>query len=134
QGKDGKDDFPWDECKQDHLCYINAVLDKMKGNDEAVGLAKKVLSTDAVPARLAPSDPRPIPTVDGIGIPSLYELVEGPADSGFMLPVVNLVAALRADQLGAIQLEGAEVKATLDDVLTAKAPGCKTKAGATYPC
>src|SRR5262249_10218027 len=122
----------WDKCKEDNLCWMRTLLERAPAG-EAVALARSALGEAALPARLAPSDGRPVPAVDGLVTPSLYTGIEHVyRDGGFELPLVNKIAALRGDQLGAIQLEGDDAKVGRDAVLAAKAPGCKTKAGRTY--
>jgi hypothetical protein len=121
----------FDKCEIDYLCWIREALARAKGG-EAVTLARAVLDK-AVPARLAPTDTRPFPVVDGLIKLRMPDVPQGYVnESGLTLPLVDTVAALRADQLGAIQLEGADAKVTLDQALAAKAPGCNKKAGRTY--
>lgn len=131
----------WDSCGANDLCWMQKALDKAGKNEtfrtaHAAALAiaaAGVSGKDYVAARLAPTDTRPVPAVDGLAVPSPWAgIARDFGNDAMELPLINNVAALRAEQLGALQLEGADGKITRDQVLGAKAPGCKTKKGRTY--
>jgi hypothetical protein len=80
-----------------------------------------------VPAKLAPSDKRPIPAVDGVAVLDLDKFTDFGGDGGygpFELPVLGVLGALRADTLRPLEIKSA---VTIDEALAAKAPGCTSK-------
>lgn len=130
---DAKDDPPslWEKCEGDNVCWTREML-KMaaaSGLKEkhagAVAIAAEVLDGKGItPGRVAPSDRRALPIVDGIEVPALWSHLEHDFNNqGLAMPLLASVASLRSDQLGA--LEARDLPA-LQTVLDAKAPGCKS--------
>src|SRR5262249_40719986 len=113
----GSDSELWSKCVDDQVCLIQKTLEGVKDLEVKHGEAMKlalaaVAEQGTVPARLAPTDARTIPSVDGVHVPNLYQAVEQDYGyEGVELPVVGLVASLRADKLGVLQLEGKDIKA-----------------------
>jgi hypothetical protein len=124
----------WEKCHDDRACWIKETLagakQLEKEHAEAFALARAAVAGDkTVPGRLAPMDTRSVPAVDGVYVPSL----EGEGYGlGMELPLVDNLSGLQAAKLGAIMLEGGDVKASVADVLASKAPGCKSKEGRLY--
>jgi hypothetical protein len=136
---EGKSDY-WDKCgrpEADALCWLVASLDLAgdleKGHHDAFAVARQALAAkELVPGRLAPADARVIPPVDGLYVPGIFGGSDGPQSGGLALPIADLVAALEANKMGALQVEGADVKAALWEAAAAKAPGCSAKEGRLY--
>ena len=131
----------WEKCKgpNNAACVTRVVLARAKA-DAAFGkkfapallVAEKAAGDRAgyVTAQIVPMDKRPIPAVDGLRVPSLYEALEWSfGGNGMELPIVGVLGALRADQLGAFEIKD---QVAFDDVMARKAPGCKSKSGKLY--
>jgi hypothetical protein len=83
-----------------------------------------------VPAQIVPIDTRPVPTIDGLRVPTLYDAVEWSfGGNGMELPILDSLAALRADQLGTFEVKE---KVAYDEVMKTRPPGCHSKRGATF--
>ncbi len=128
----------WEKCEGDQICWTRETLAAASEMRDKHGEAMKIASAalegkGTVPARMVPADARPLPSVDGLYVPTIYNGSEHDFGyGGLELPVANTISSLQSDKLGVLALEGKDVKATLADALAAKADGCKTKKGRTY--
>lgn len=125
----------WEKCGQDHLCWTRESLARAgaleKTHAGALAVARDALAGKNIShGRIAPADKRPFPSVDGLYVPDLWVHLEHDfGNRGLEVPLVNTLAALRSDQLNALEsLEGPSV----EDALAGKAPGCKSKKGQTF--
>jgi hypothetical protein len=125
----------WEKCAGDDVCWTRESLGRAGAlearHGEALKLARDVLGAKALwPARLAPADRRPFPSVDGLYVPDLWTHLErGFGYQGLEVPLVGLLASLRSDQLGA--LEALKMPAPAQ-ALAGTADGCRSRKGRTY--
>jgi hypothetical protein len=128
-----RDDMPplWEKCQGDDVCWTRETLaiaaaggPLKEKHAAALAVAAEVIAGKGLaPGRVAPSDRRALPIVDGIEVPELWHHLEHDFNNqGLAMPLLASVASLRSDQLGA--LEARDLPA-LEAVLDAKAPGCK---------
>ena len=110
--------------------HADAAFVKRWGAELAVADAALGDRAGFVQAQVVPVDKRRVPEIDGLRSPKLSEAVDWSWGIGGMeLPLLGTLGALRADQLGMFDVKD---KVAFDDVRKSRAPGCRSKAGATY--
>jgi hypothetical protein len=132
------DDSIWETCKSDQLCQIRqriaraSKLPEMAPWAPALALASSALDRPQAmfAAKVAPTDARPLPPVDGFRTPELWDNFEGGGWwSEVSWPLYGVLGALQAESLRVIESPS---KVTIAAALDAKARGCNSRKGATY--
>jgi hypothetical protein len=125
----------WEKCAGDDACWTRESLARAGALEErhgaALAIARETLEGKGLsPGRLAPADRRSFPSVDGLVVPELWAYVEhGFGYQGLELPLVDSLAALRSDQLGALEARDLPAR---EKAMKGDAPGCKSMKGKTY--
>ena len=114
------------DCKGDDQCLALAAVNAL-GKGPAIDAAREAVKgwfKDLTPVQIAPTDKRPLPRVDGLYVPSAYDVYEGYIDDAgeVELPILGTVGTLRAEGLGAFDVKDAP---KLAEATTGTSPKCK---------
>jgi hypothetical protein len=128
----------WDKCQNDVLCHTREALARAGRARElqpwttSIAIANKALAGDPglFAAKVAPTDARSLPPLDGFRTPEAYDGIEiGAYWKQTSLPIYGVVGALRTDTLRVIETRS---PVSLADAVAAKPAGCQRGKGATF--
>ena len=138
----GEQDYAaaWELCRERSFpCRLEKMVDKARADAEMkrrAGAALDVLARvirkrdSLLPVKVVALDKRPIPSVDGLDVPELWQEIEGEYGyEGMELPLLGVLAVFRADQLGALEIKQKRRKKRIEAALSGKLRGCRSAKG-----